>query len=143
MTVTSSRKMKTLKLLRHCFLKTVTKLYCDHSHINVCANRKLHKRKTESEYCLNFFFNFVYLLVNFCSSHLILNYEIKYVENFFLILIYQCKGHVKVLSCFNEAGKPRWKFPQFFRKRKRLKSIFSSQQIDPILLVWLLRETMF
>lgn len=41
----------------------------------------------ESEYCLDILlFNFVFsatnMLINFVSSYLVLNHEIKYVENF-------------------------------------------------------------
>lgn len=67
-----------LKLLRHCFLQKETKLSCDHSHVKICADRKLHKRKIDGEYWI--FFNFVYLVVSFLSSHPVLNYEIKYIE---------------------------------------------------------------
>lgn len=59
---------------------------------------------------------------------------------FFKKLIYQCKLHQKCLSCLNEVGKPRLKFPQCFQKMKQSKSIFSSQQINPIPLVVTVRR---
>lgn len=66
---------------------TKLSLNCDHPHIKMCANRKLHRRKMESEYCSDIFlFNFVFsaanLLLNFISSHPVLEYEIKSVANF-------------------------------------------------------------